>query len=119
MGEKWFDDVPEDTFRTDIDRLYEQAFARIRAGLAQGLGFDAACGGIDVPDAELRRAIIDDMLKVLIAEVHFAKQASLEDLGQTLKIPVDRLEKAKKEMFEDVENRSIEAYHQNGNGGTA
>jgi len=55
MGEKWFEGLPDDMFRSDIDRIYEQAFARIRAGLARGLDFDSACDGIEVPDEDLRK----------------------------------------------------------------
>lgn len=119
MGEKWFEGLPDDMFRADIDRIYEHAFARIRAGLAQGLDFDSASDGIDVSDEELRKTIVDDMLKVMIAEEHFAKRVSLEVLAARLKIPADRLAKAKHEMFEDIEKSAVESFYRDEGAGNA
>src|SRR3990172_2558918 len=111
MAEKWYEGLPDATFITEEDRAYERAFATIRAGLAQGLDFDSACARIDVPDEVLRKNITADMLKVLIAEEHFSRHVPLEELAARLKIQPDRLETAKKEMFEDVEKTATNTFH--------
>jgi len=111
MAEKWYEGLPEDAFKTETAKMYEKAEAIIREKLAQGLDFDSACAAIAMTDEELRKNIIDDMMKVLIAEEHFAKGISLEDMANKLGISVSRLEEAKKDMLEDVKNSSIKAFY--------
>lgn len=111
MGEKWYDHLPEDALKTEADRAYERAAAVMREGLDEGLGFDDASKRIDVADAETKARIIDDLLKVLIAEEHFGKKVSLEELAERLKVSGERLVKAKEEMFEDVEKSAVESFH--------
>lgn len=111
MAETWYEGLPDDAFKTETDKAYEDAEAAIREKLAQGIDFDAACAGIEVKDEELRKAIILDMLKVLIAEEHFSKNLPLDELAAKYKISVDRLESAKLSMLEDVKNTSIKAFY--------
>jgi len=111
MAEKWYEGLPEDVFKTETDKAYEDAVKKIKDGLARGLDFDSACAEIEIEGGELRKSIIDDMLKVLIAEEHFTKNISLDEMSKTLKIPVERLESAKSSMLEDVKNDSIKAFY--------
>ena len=111
MAEKWYDDLPDDAFLTETDKAYEKAVSTIREGLNKGLDFDSACAAIEVENNDLRRHIIDDMLKVLIAEEHFTKNIPLAELAEKLKVSADRLESAKTEMLEDVKNSSIKAFY--------
>ena len=74
MAEKWYEGLPDDAFKTDTAKIYEKAEAIIREKLDQGLDFDSACAAVSVEDEELRKSIIDDMLKVLIGEEHFTKR---------------------------------------------
>ena len=103
MSGKWYDELPDDFFESEEDRAYRSSFAKIREGLEQGLGFDEACAGIDVEDELLRRQIIDDMLKVILAEEHFTRKVTLGELAQRLKVPEELLEKTKQSMLEEVE----------------
>jgi hypothetical protein len=119
MAEKWYEGISDDAFLTETDKAYEKAAAVIREGLDKGLDFDTACTGVEVENEELRRHIIDDMLKVLIAEEHFNKDTSLQDLAAKLKVSSERLEAAKLEMLEDVKNSSIKALHQSMKTGNA
>jgi deoxyhypusine synthase len=119
MTEKWHDGLADDAFLTETDKAYEKAAAAIREGLGKGLGFDDACAGIEVANEELRQQIIDDMLKVLIAEEHFNKNTSLEDLATRLKVTPERLEATRLEMLEDVKNSSLKALYQSMKTGNA
>lgn len=119
MTEKWYEGLPDDAFVTDIAKAYERAAVKIREGLAQGLDFDEACAAIDVGDKGLRERIIDDMLKVLIAEEHFSRNISLEEMAEKLKVPVNRLETAKKEMLENVKDASVKAFYKSFGSGNA
>ena len=111
MAEKWFDALPDDAFITETDMAYEKAISRIREGLEKGLDFDRACASVEVKNEELKRRIIDDMLKVIIAEEHYNKNIPLDKLSAALKTPLERLESAKAEMLEDVKNSSIKAFY--------
>ncbi len=111
MAEAWYEGLPDDALKTETDKIYEKAEGIIREKLAAGLGFDEACAAIEVEDKELRKDIIDDMLKVLIGEEHFEKSITLDDMAKKYKVPVDRLEEAKAAMLEDVKNTSIKAFY--------
>jgi hypothetical protein len=111
MAEKWYEGLPDDAFLTETDIAYEKAIAKIREGLEKGLDFDSACAAIEAGDEKLKKHIIDDMLKVLIAEEHYNKNIPLDKLSDLLKVPVDRLETAKREMIEDVKESSIKAFY--------
>jgi hypothetical protein len=111
MSEKWYEGLPDDAFKTETAKMYEKAEAIIREKLAQGLDFDNACAAVAVEDEEVRKDIIDDMLKVLIGEEHFTKGVRLDEMAKKLGIEVARLEKAKAEMMEDVKNSSIKAFY--------
>jgi deoxyhypusine synthase len=111
MAEKWYEGLPDDAFKTETDKAYEKATAVIREALAKGLDFDTACRAIEVEDENLRKSIIDDVLKVLIAEEHFTKDIPLDELAKRLNVPVARLEDAKAGMLEDVKNTSIKAFY--------
>ncbi len=111
MSEAWYDGLSEDAFKNDTDKAYEKASAKIRAALEKGLDFDTACSQIEVEDAELKKGIVDDMLKVIISEEHFDKGVSLDQLSRKLNVSVERLETAKLGMIEDVKNTSIKAFY--------
>jgi deoxyhypusine synthase len=118
MAEKWFDDVPDDAFFTKGDTIYMEALAKVKAGLAKGFDFETASSALDIKDKELRETVLDDVLKVVIAEEHFAKNIPLEQISRKLNLPVERIEKACKEMFEDVEKSSIDNFYKNMEHGT-
>lgn len=111
MAEKWYDGLPDDAFLTETDKVYEKAFFQIREGLVKGLDFDTACAAVKVDNEELKKHIIDDMLKVIIAEEHYKQNIPLDKLAAALKVSVDRLESAKAEMLEDVKKTSIKAFY--------
>jgi hypothetical protein len=119
MSEKWYDDLPDDVFKTETDKIYEKALAAVRKGIGKGLDFNAACEAIEIEDEKLKAGFIDDMLKVLIAEEHFGKSVSLPDLAKKLGVPVERLEAAKKDMLEDVKETSIKAFYKGLQAGNA
>ncbi len=119
MGEAWYDGLPDDAFVTEKDKAYEKATAKIREGLAKGLDFDTACAAVDVEDESLKIHIIDDMLKVLIAEEHFQHDLPLDELSKKLNVSLERLETAKIEMLDDVKNSSIRAFYKSLGSGNA
>jgi YesN/AraC family two-component response regulator len=111
MAEKWYEGLGDDAFLTETDKAYEKAISQIREGIEKGLDFDSACAAIKIDNEELKEHIIDDMLKVIIAEEHYNKNVPLDALASAIKISVERLEAAKSEMLEDVKNSSIKAFY--------
>ncbi len=109
----WYKDVPE----SEEDKLYEESMKKVKSAVQQGLSFEQAAGLVEVKDEALKTAILDDSLKVLIAELHFMAGQSLNDLAKKLKLPLERLERAKKEMLQDVEGAAIEKWKEESGGG--
>ncbi|MEJ2183286.1 MAG: hypothetical protein P8Y66_07165 [Nitrospirota bacterium] len=107
MEEKpWYDDlVPEE------EKKYKESVDRIKnAVLEKSMSFEQAAKLIEVRDENLRAALLDDALKVLLAELHFQKGKSLAEVSRMLKLSEKRLERARKEMLKDVEQAAIEKY---------
>ncbi|TAN42401.1 MAG: hypothetical protein EPN25_02895 [Nitrospirae bacterium] len=98
----WYEGLPDDAVVPEADRMYRQEINRVREGLSKGLGFEEAIKAIEEKDEGLRQAIIDDVLKVLIAEEHFAGGVSLSEMAKRLKLTVRRLEAARKSMLDEV-----------------
>jgi len=101
-------------FTAEEERLHEAGFAAISSGLAAGLGFVEACARIEVEDADLRRIIIDDFLKVTIAQRHFQGSASVADVAAALGISSERVEFARREMLAEVAAASVDVFRRQG-----
>lgn len=107
MAEKWSDELPDDAFLTEAEKTYMNALAKVREGLAKGFDFVSASSAVMIDDETLKQAVLDDVLKVIIAEEHFVKKIPLEQIGQKLNLPIDRLEKARSEMLDDIEESAV------------
>jgi hypothetical protein len=101
-------------FSPEEERLHDAGFARIRDGLAAGFGFDKACEGIVAPDAELRRIIVDDYLKVTIAQRNFQGGESTAAIAASLGVSVERVEFARHEMLAEVAAASVDVFRRQG-----
>lgn len=97
-------------FTEEESRIHKAGFKIIFDSLARGLDFEQACAGLEVVDPEMRRVIIDDYVKVSIAEGHFDKKQSLEDIAASLRCPGDLVKKACGEMMEEVRIAAIDVY---------
>lgn len=97
-------------YSPEENRIYDEAAARIREGLKNGLSFNEACSVVDVEDAELKQFVLDDMLKVMIAEMHYANGMPLAQVAEALSVPMKAINTANMEMLEDVGITAAEAY---------
>lgn len=105
-NKSWFEDnEPEDV------KFLREALGKMKAAIKNGLSFDEAAGMITFPDDETKDAVLDDILKVMIGELHFNGGKTLEDLSKTLRVPMPRLNKARAEMMIDVKAAAVEAYY--------
>ena len=89
-------------FSEEDNRAYRKGIEMIRTNLENGVKFDLACEFITIEERELRELIIDDALKIEIAELHYGKRIPLLEVSKRLGISMDRLLKASNEMLEDV-----------------
>ena len=109
-------------YTEEESRIYNEAMDNIMAALQKGSSFDEACASVDIADSELKGFVVDDALKVLIADIHYAKNLPLEHIADTFKVSMDIINKANKEMMQDVEIASSEVYmtkHPEGHVGNA
>lgn len=97
-------------FSEEEGRIHQAGFRIIHDGMKKGLSFDDACAGLQVVDPELRRVIVDDYLKVTIAERHFQGKEPLEEVAADLKLPLERVETARAEMLHEVQKAAAEVY---------
>ena len=91
-------------FTEEEGRIYTKGIEMIRATISDGVKFDIACGMVTIEDSEMKGLVIDDALKIEIAELHFGKQLTLREVSKRLGVSVQRLMKAREEMLEDVMN---------------
>jgi hypothetical protein len=103
-------------YTDEENKIYAEAMNRIMEGLRNGLNFTDACKTADIEDEELRGYIEDDTLKVIIADMHYVKGLSLQNIADTLQISMDKIQKADAEMMEDVEIASMEIHRMNNPG---
>jgi hypothetical protein len=96
-------------FTEEEDRVYKKSIEIVRSNIGNGVKFDLACEFINVDDHELKGLIIDDALKIEIAELHYGRRIPLRDVAKKLGVPMERLLQASAEMMEDVFQTSEEA----------
>ena len=101
-------------FTAEEDRLHEAGFAAIRGGLAAGLGFDAACARVEGVDPDLRRIIVDDFLKVTLAQRHFQGGEGTAEIAAALGISAERVDFARREMLAEVAAASVDVFRRQG-----
>jgi ribosome-binding protein aMBF1 (putative translation factor) len=97
-------------YTEEESRIYNKAMDEIIAALEDGMAFHAACDSVSVDDTELKRFIVDDVLKVIIAHHHYKNGLSLEDVAATLKVSIEIIHKANDEMLEDISRTATEVF---------
>ena len=100
-------------YSPEEDRIYNESIAKIREGMKNGLTFGEACQVIDVTDEELKEFILDDALKIMIAELHYGKAMNLEEVARILNLPMGKVRVASLEMLEDAGIAAAELHRKN------
>lgn len=104
------EDLKYKEYTEEENLIYDEAISKIKEGLKNGLNFNEACSVVNIEDAELKRFIVDDALKIMIAEMHYAKGMTLKQVADTLRLPVKAVDSANNEMLEDVGISAAEYY---------
>ena len=89
-------------YTEDENRIYEEAVPAIIDLVKNGLSFHDACERVKVDNDELKAYIVDDALKIILAEMHFKQGMSLQEVSELITVATDVLIKAQREMLQDV-----------------
>lgn len=96
--------------------IYNEAILKIKEGLKNGLNFNEACSVVNIEDAELKRLIVDDALKIMIADMHYAKGMTFKQVADTLQVPIRAVDSANNEMLEDAGISAADIYKASNHG---
>ena len=83
-------------------KIYNASIPKILQGIKDGLPFCDACKLVQIDDANLKQFIEDDVLKIVIAELHYSQKKSLEEVSNMLDVSVETITKANDEMLQDI-----------------
>jgi 3-methyladenine DNA glycosylase Tag len=103
--EKKKPDMPEFTFKEftpEEDRVYTEAVETFREAIATGKTLRQAYESYAIADKDLERLIQADFLKIVIAERHFAKRESLEQIARDLDVSSDLVRDIHARMLQEV-----------------
>jgi hypothetical protein len=97
-------------YTEEENEIYNKAMDEIMEALKKGRKFNDACSAINVEDKELKTYIEDDALKIIIADMHYVKGLSLQNVADDLEVSIEIVNRANAEMMEDVAMTTTELY---------
>lgn len=105
-------------YTNEETKIYEENVEKIRRCIREGMTFKEASDTIDISDDSLKGFILDDALKITIAEQHFVLGVPLSKVSEFLGVDLNTVQKARLEMLEDIGHNSAE-YHKMTQGSNA
>ena len=84
--------------KSGLKDRYREAVEKIKHAVEQGAAFDQACSDMDIRDREIKEAVVRDVLRACIEEMHFSGGMPLKQLAMKLKISLSRLMNAREGM---------------------
>jgi hypothetical protein len=98
-------DMPEFSFKEftpEESNIYEEAVNKYREVIAAGKTLKQAYENYSIIDPELKSLIQADFLKILIAESHFGKGQSLEEMSKALDVSLDLIKETHARMLQEA-----------------
>lgn len=98
-------DMPEFSFKEftpEESNIYEEAVNKYREAIAAGKTLKQAYENYPIIDPELKSLIQADFLKILIAESHFGKGQSLEEVAKVLDVSLDLIKETHARMLQEA-----------------
>ena len=98
-------DMPEFSFKEftpEESNIYEDAVIKYREAIAAGKTLKQAYENYPIIDPELKSLIQADFLKILIAESHFGKGQSLEEVAKVLDVSLDLIKETHARMLQEA-----------------
>ncbi|MBU0481973.1 MAG: hypothetical protein KKG47_12815 [Proteobacteria bacterium] len=84
--------------------FYEQTIRRLRTEVDKGKTYAQACKSVREIDTDLHSEIVDDFLKILIAERHFGEGYGIDDIALLLDVSYDKIEAVRDYMLREISN---------------
>lgn len=84
--------------------IYDAEIARLREKFSSGASYDDACKSIEIEDEELRQIVALDILKIMIAEMHYQHRKTFEDIALSLGVPLPRIMEIHRGMVDEIMN---------------
>ena len=103
--------VADPQFDAEQDRIHREALVFLKGQLDAGRPWKAAASALKVRDEQFKAVILDDFLKITLAERHFQGGEGLKKIAGALKVPMDLLIALKQSMIDEVTAASVQAYH--------
>jgi len=91
-------------FSREEEKIYDRAIEEIRQNLKRGMRFEDACNAIDVKDDELKMLILEDFLKITIAEKHYTERKTFDEIAEELDVSPDIIKRTYQIMLDDIMN---------------
>jgi hypothetical protein len=98
-------DMPEFHFKEftpEEDAIYGEAVSKYREAIEAGKTLRQAYESHAIADKELESLIQADFLKIMIAERHFEKRQSLDEVARDLAVSPDLVRDTHKRMLQEV-----------------
>jgi hypothetical protein len=98
-------DMPEFSFKEftpEEDKIYEEAIGKFRSAITGGMTLRQAYESYTIADKQLEALIQADFLKIIIAERHFTRRESLEQIATDLNVPSDLVRDTHARMLQEV-----------------
>ncbi len=93
----------EDIFFLEEETIHSEAIKKLEKELAQGKTLDQACETLSRLEKPLKSVIIDDLLKIILAEYHFNKGRGLDDIALLLGITYEKIVEVKISMINELQ----------------
>ncbi len=103
-------EVVEPGFSEDQDQIHEAALESLKKAIKRGVAWKQAAADLTIADAKFKAVILDDFLKITLAERHFQGGESIKRVASLLKVPTELLVAVKNDMIREVKEASIQAY---------
>lgn len=103
--------VVEPGFSAKQDKIHAEALVFLRDALRRGKSWKSVTAQLDIKDAPFKAVILDDCLKIMLAERHFQGGEEMNTIALELQVPVALLAAIKEDMIREVKEASIQAYH--------
>jgi hypothetical protein len=98
-------DMPEFSFKEftpEESHIYEEAVNKYREAIAAGKTLKQAYESYSITDPDLKSLIQADFLKILIAEYHFGKGQSHEEVAKVLDVSLDLIKGTHARMLQEA-----------------
>ncbi|WP_130471319.1 hypothetical protein [Candidatus Magnetaquicoccus inordinatus] len=103
-------EVVQPGFSEDQDLVHSRAIEFLRKKIKKGDPWKKAVADLTIADQAFKAVILDDFLKITLAERHFQGKEEIKSIARLLQVPVELLEAVKEAMIREVRDASIEVY---------